>query len=175
MQNLLDLQINSERLILIPTSLKSAREIFQEFTGDITRYMSSEPYGGLEGAKESINKWREKMRNGEDLVLDIFVKKTKEFLGRAILIHIKTGKAELGIWIKKSAHGNHYGKEAVTALKEWADKEIPYEYLYYPVDKRNIASRRIPESLGGIIKAEYKKNISGKILDEVEYRIYPTK
>ena len=46
----------------------------------------------------------------------------------------------------------------------------------YPVDKKNISSRKIPESLGGIIETEYKTtNMAGKILDEVEYRIYPPK
>ena len=42
----------------------------------------------------------------------------------------------------------------------------------YPVDRRNIPSRRIPESLGGVVKEEYEKeNRSGKILDLVCYHI----
>ena len=39
------------------------------------------------------------------------------------------------------------GKEAITALKHWADANLRYEYLAHPVDRRNGASRRIPESL----------------------------
>jgi hypothetical protein len=57
---------------------------------------------------------------------------------------------------------------------EWAKASIEYEYLRYPVDKRNIPSKRIPEQLGGIIGRELKKiNQSGNELDEVEYQIYP--
>jgi ribosomal-protein-alanine N-acetyltransferase len=62
----------------------------------------------------------------------------------------------------------------VSALARWAFENLDVRYLIYPVDRRNTASRRIPESLGGIIEAEYEKtNESGRVLDEVEYRIYP--
>jgi len=78
--------------------------------------------------------------------------------------------------IKKSAHGNKYGREAVRGLKEWIDDHMKYRYISYPVDRKNIPSRKIPESLGGIVEAEYEKESqSGNILDVVEYRIYPQK
>ena len=81
---------------------------------------------------------------------------------------------ELGIWIKKSAHGHGYGKEAVVALKEWANENIEYEYILYPVVDENYASRRIPEFLGGKIAREYdKESMSGKKWHFIEYRIYP--
>lgn len=42
----------------------------------------------------------------------------------------------------------------------------------YPVDSRNTASRKIPESLGGqIIEQSQVKTPSGKILDYLVYRI----
>jgi len=41
------------------------------------------------------------------------------------------------------------------------------------VEKRNIASRKIAESLGGMVRKEYQKlNQLGKTLEEVEYWIY---
>jgi hypothetical protein len=46
----------------------------------------------------------------------------------------------------------------------------------YPVDKRNIASRKIPVGNNGkIVKEEKSKGIAGNELDEYEYRIYPKK
>jgi RimJ/RimL family protein N-acetyltransferase len=101
------------------------------------------------------------------------MKETGEYLGGGGVHAIQPETAELGIWIKKSAHGNAYGREAVTALARWAFESLSVRYLIYPVDRRNLASRKIPESLGARIEAEYPKvNASGNVLDIVEYRVY---
>ena len=69
------------------------------------------------------------MKKGQELVLAILNKKTKEFLGVAGLHHIDTPYPELGVWTKKSAHGHKYGREAMTALKEWADDNLAYDFI----------------------------------------------
>ncbi len=80
---------------------------------------------------------------------------------------------ELGIWLKKEAHHNGYGLEAIDAIVNWAKTHLQYKALKYPVDKRNAASKRIPEKLNGVPAKEYKKiNLSGNVLDEIEYWIY---
>ena len=109
-------------------------------------------------------------------MLAILRKDTREFLGCAGFHNPKSKTPEFGIWIKKTSHGNGYGKEAITALYDWVCGKFEFDYILYPVDKRNIASRKIPESLGGVIKKEYKeKNLVGFELDEVEYHIFPKK
>ena len=61
----------------------------------------------------------------------------------------------------------------MTALIEWAHENIKFNYLKYPVDKKNIASRKIPEKNNGKIMKEYKnKGQGGNELDEYEYWIY---
>ena len=37
----------------------------------------------------------------------------------------------------------------MTGLIEWSHKNIKFNYLIYPVDKKNFASRKIPEKNGG--------------------------
>ena len=116
------------------------------------------------------------MSIGQELQVVILNKTTEEFLGHGGISKLNTNTPELGIWIKKGAHGNKYGREAVGGLKKWAERNLIYKYLTYPVDKRNVASRKIAEALGGSIEAEYKEeNTAGNLLDIVEYRIYPTK
>lgn len=61
---------------------------------------------------------------------------------------------DLGVWVKIGAQGNGYGKEAILELKAWADANLVYEYLVYPVDRRNLANIRVPEALGGVICEE---------------------
>ena len=174
--NLLNVFIESERLKLIPTSEEYAQEIFKEFSDDLTVFMYPKPAKKIGETLSFINLSRKSMQKGEQLQVVILNKLTNEFIGHGGISKLNTDTPELGIWIKKSVHGHKFGREAVKALKEWIDKNKSYKYIIYPVDKRNIPSRKIAESLGGVIEDEYKKeNMSGNILDEVEYRIYPTR
>lgn len=171
--NTTQITLTSDRLQLVPTSEQYAEEIFREFTKDITTYMFPNSPDKIAETVSYIRSMQEKMQNGEEFPVVILDKKTGEFLGGGGAHKLTSSTPELGIWIKKSAHGNRYGREAVHKLKRWIDDTIDYEYIIYPVDKRNIPSRKIAESLGGIVEAEYQKqNISGNILDVVEYRIY---
>ena len=37
----------------------------------------------------------------------------------------------MGVWLKKSVHGHGFGKEAMTAIKKWADDNLDYDYILY--------------------------------------------
>lgn len=166
------LTINSERLILQGISRDFAEDIFSEFTPEITTYML--PHAPLDIAETLgfINSSIDENREGKTFQAVILDTQSLEFLGCAGLHHIDGRTPAFGIWIKKSAHGHGYGKEAVTALKNWADQNLDYDYLLYPVDRRNLASRKIPEALGGTVAREYEEiNQSGEKLFLVEYWI----
>lgn len=168
-------RIESDRLILVPISLDHGDVIFQEFTAEITTYMYPTPPKTPRDTEEFIESSQKKIEAGSDLVMAILNKKTQEFLGCVGLHKLDrdTKDPELGIWVKKIAHGNAYGREAVTAVKKWADENTNYEYIHYPVSKLNIPSRKIVESLGGkVVRELTKENQRGTILDEVEYLIY---
>lgn len=76
------------------------------------------------------------------------------------------------VGLKKNAHGKGYGREAVHTLVKWSKENIDLDYFIYPVDSRNISSRKIPESLGGqIIEQSQVKTQSEKILDYLVYKI----
>lgn len=170
--NLKNVIIESERLKMVPTSEDYAEDIFREFTDEITRFMMPKTPQKIEETLEFIRTSKKAMEKGEELEVIILDKNTGEFIGHGGIRKLNTNTPVLGIWIKKSSHGQKFGREAVKALKEWADKNLKYKYLEYPVDKRNIPSRKIAESLGGTIARELKKtNMAGNLLDEVEYRI----
>lgn len=174
MQDLTNVVIESERLRLIPTSEKYAREIFAEFTSAITTYMSPKPAESIDDTFAFLRQARTELASGDSLNVAILTRVPDEFIGCGGLHHLKSRTPELGIWTKLSSHGQGYGREAVTALAYWALANLDFDYLIYPVDRRNFASRKIPELLGGTIEAEYDKvNASGATLDIVEYRITP--
>jgi len=118
----------------------------------------------------------EKMEKKTDLLFVILDKETKEFLWGSWLHNINTPIISFGIRIKKSAHGHKYGKEAVFALKQYTDQNFNYEYIKYPIERKNIPSKKIIEALWGKIFDEYKKKDFGwREQDMLEYRIYPNK
>ena len=172
--SLLNIQIDSDRLSLLSVSKEHAEDIFREFDEEITTYMYPKPSESVEKLEEWIEDSLNRMENGSNLQLVVTDKQTGEFLGCAGLHETNTKNPELGIWIKKSGHGKKYGREAMEALKEWASRNLQYEYIKYPVAANNISSRKIAESLGGKQAAEYEETtLGGKTWQFIEYRIYP--
>ncbi|MBD2527414.1 GNAT family N-acetyltransferase [Nostoc sp. FACHB-133] len=173
MENLEQVSLESKRLILQAISLEYTEDVFREFTSEITTLMYPKPASSLSETEKIIRDMILQRENHTDLVLVILNKEHLEFLGICEVGAINTDTPELGIWLKKSAHGHGFGREAVYVLKNWVDKNLKYNYLSYPVDKRNIPSRKIAESIGGKVFREFQQtNKSGNLLDEVEYRIY---
>ncbi|MBW4669932.1 MAG: GNAT family N-acetyltransferase [Cyanomargarita calcarea GSE-NOS-MK-12-04C] len=170
--DLLQVKIFSNRLILRTIALEFQEDIFREFTGKITTYMFPRSPENISDTKLFITESLKNMIQGDEIILVILEKKSQEFLGCTGIHKLNSDSPEIGIWLKKSAHGNGYGLETVTTLKEWAEENLDYQYLIYPVDIANIPSRRIPERLGGESFREYDKtNLSGRVLHLLEYRI----
>jgi RimJ/RimL family protein N-acetyltransferase len=168
----LDVKITTNRLLVKPISMTYKSEIFQEFTDEITNYMYPCSAKDISETESFIKDSIFGMKTEDHLIVVILKKDSQEFLGCAGIHKINTNYPELGIWLKKSAHGNNYGLETITALKTWAEENLHYKSLVYTVDKRNVPSRKIPEKLGGRIVREYKKtNLSGKVLQLLEYKI----
>lgn len=166
-------KISSNRIELIPIDMKYAGDCCQNFTKEVTRYMWPSAPKTQEEINQHILLKQSQMREGKEISSFILKKDTEEFLGYVSIHQANTTTPELGIWLKKEAHGHQYGYEALSLLKAWAEHHLQYDYLKYPVDKANIPSRKLAEKLGGQIKDAYiKKSESGNILDEIEYRIY---
>ncbi|OKH51519.1 GNAT family N-acetyltransferase [Calothrix sp. HK-06] len=174
--NLLKIKIVTNRLLLKPIAMQYKSEIFKEFINEIAIYMTPRPAIDIFETESFINESITGLTEGSNLQLVIIKKDTQEFLG-CTGIHNLKAKApslhpEFGIWLKKSAHGNCYGLETIHALKEWAEENLDFDYLIYPVDRNNYPSRRIPERLGGIIVKQYdKQSLSGNTLHLLEYKI----
>lgn len=170
-----NVEVGTDRLLLLPISEKYAEEIFRGFTAEVTRYMFPKSPNRIEETHEFINRSLKGMRRGEDLQFTITAKESGEFLGCCGLHgHDNPKTPELGIWLKIAAHGSGLGKESIVALKQWADENLVYDYLTYPVDRDNVPSRKIPEALGGeIFEESHCMSQDGRMLDIVVYRIYP--
>ena len=171
--DLLNVDIQGERVRLVSLAMDYDTDIFREFTPEITRYMTPKSADKIEETHAFIQGSRASMKEGHNLQLAILLAETGEFLGCCGLHgREEMRKPELGIWLKKGAHGHGYGREAITTLVHWANENLDLDSFIYPVDKANTASRKIPESLGGKVVREVKvKALTGHILDEVIYEI----
>ncbi|AFY65001.1 GNAT family N-acetyltransferase [Geitlerinema sp. PCC 7407] len=166
-------QLETPRLDLRPVTLTDASEIFAAFTPDIARYLYPKAPDRLEETQHFIRQAVQGRHQGYDLTLVIRQKSDQSFLGMTGIHDIHTSHPELGIWLKRSAQGLGVGRETIHALKDWIAENLDAEYIVYSVDRRNLPSRKIAESLGGEIYRESQvMNLSGQILDSLEYHIH---
>jgi RimJ/RimL family protein N-acetyltransferase len=91
------------------------------------------------------------MKAGTELHLVIRLNSTDEFVGAAGLHPADGTMLETGIWIKESAQGHGYGREAVAAVIKWASEKFRPSGSLYPVVDANTPSRKLAEALGGKI------------------------
>ncbi len=162
----------ANRLSLRAFTPADAPEIFAATSPAITRFMSWDPSPSPAAFAEVWRQWLPRMTAGTDLSLVIRLRVTEGFLGVAGVHRIGSPEPEVGIWLKETAHGLGYGREAIGAIVKWAPAHIGAAALIYPVAKQNHPSRRLAESLHGTIIGERNlRKSSGVVLDEVVYRI----
>jgi [ribosomal protein S5]-alanine N-acetyltransferase len=170
--DLTTLTLDSDRLRLLPVSESFTDFIFTEFTPDIATYMYPRPASKRADSEAFVTFAMRENQSGHSLHMVITLRETGDFLGCVGLHDIVSARPEFGIWVKQSAHMHGYGREAIRTLKRWADEHLAYEYLIYPVDSRNMSSRKIPESLGAAIISQFDGTGGmGQELTLIKYRI----
>ena len=158
--------IQSPRLQLSEFQRTDAAEVFACITPSITRFMRWEPPSW----SEYLARCDQRLRTPNPNTLSFVIRRlaNNECLGMAGLEYSDTTSPELGLWIKESAHHQGFGREVVAALAGWAHKNLGKQSFIYPVAVQNIASRRIAESLHGVIIGQR----TNPKYDSVVYRIH---
>lgn len=170
--DLTKIKIVKDDIHLRPISIDDKDDIYNEFTEEIVAYMYPPVPKDIDETIDFIESSIATMDAGLNIQLSIVDNNTDEFLGCVGLHRIDNDIPEFGIWVKKGAHGKNIGKKSIKMLYDFACENLSHEYYKYPVDKRNVASRKIPESLGGeIYKYECHERPVGDPLDIAEYHI----
>ncbi|AYO54798.1 GNAT family N-acetyltransferase [Acinetobacter wuhouensis] len=142
--------IQSSRITLKPFTAHDADESYGCITPTLTRFMSWEPPENRQVYDGIWQGWIQHIAERSEYVFIIRHAESGEFLGLGGLHDVQSKTPELGIWIREDRHGAGYGKEAVTAIANWASANFDFEHFIYPVAIENHASCRIAESLNGI-------------------------
>lgn len=156
--NISKTNLRSERLNLTLIQLEDAKEVNQNFTQEVVKYLYPKLHRNLQETKEIVA-WM--IRNNESLQEEVYtirLKDTDEFIGLCGLHNLKN-LVEVGIWTKASSFGNHYGREAVGLLLKRA-KSLKIDTVIYPVDYRNIASVKVAQYFGGVLVNHKEKTLS---------------
>lgn len=140
------MNIETKRLVLVPITQKYTFDIFKNFNNEVAKYMFPCPAKEICETINIVENWIRQRADKTDYVYAITLKETSEFLGVAGLHDLNNEAPELGIWTKINIHGNHYGREAIGGIIEYAKKQ-GIAKLIYPVDKRNIASKKYRYSM----------------------------
>lgn len=167
-----DIKIKTERLILEPVKDSYIDDILEHFTEEVTKYMPFNPQGDREEIINFVNESKRTLSQNTDLVM-VALDSKGNFIGCCGIHTITNESIELGLWLKKSSQGKGLGTEIITSLIEFIENNFTFNYILYPVDEENIASKKIPEKLGFIPAKKYKK-FKNKITDLniIEYRKY---
>jgi RimJ/RimL family protein N-acetyltransferase len=158
--NLSKVKIESERLLLVSGNVDFAENIFLEYRDPVIKYMNYGPPESLEILKGRMKNRETEMKEGVQLFMAILLKETGEFIGCMALEDLQEENPEMGGWLKKSAHGHGYGREAAAALKQWAEEHLEYGHILWPCAVANKSSCKLAESLGGKVHREYEKTMA---------------
>ncbi|MEA9414931.1 GNAT family N-acetyltransferase [Flavobacterium sp. PL02] len=164
--------IKTKRLILKPIEEKYIDDIYESFTSEVTKFMPFNPKANKNEIIDFVLNSKKGLLEKTDIVfvvLDI----DEKFTGCCGIHNINPESIEVGLWLKKESQGQGFGTEIITKIIEFIEQNFKVEYILYPVDEENIASRKIPEKLGFIPFKTYKKRKTDTIdLNIIEYRKY---
>ncbi|MDR6460619.1 RimJ/RimL family protein N-acetyltransferase [Chryseobacterium vietnamense] len=166
------IEIKTKRLTLSPVEDLHIDDILEHFTNEVTRYMPFNPQGNRQDIITFVDESKRTLLQNTDLVM-VAIDSDGDFIGCCGMHNITEESVELGLWLKKSSQGKGLGTEIITALIEFLEKNFTLNYILYPVDEDNRASRKIPEKLGFIPAKKYKKQKNHLTdLNIIEYRKY---
>lgn len=167
-----NIRIKTDRLILKPVEDLYIDDINEFFTAEVTKYMPFNPTGDRNDVLNFVNSSKESLLKNTDLVMAV-LDLNEKFIGCCGIHNISGESIELGLWLRKDRQGMGLGTEIITSLIEFLENNFTFQYIFYPVDEENIASRRIPEKLGFSPYKKYQKNKgTSSYLNIIEYRKY---
>jgi RimJ/RimL family protein N-acetyltransferase len=145
------IEINTRRIVLRSFSATDASEVFACITPAITRFMSWTAPASL---ADFAAVWRSWLLSGHADSDFHFVARSRaegRFLGLIGVHQARTVRPELGLWLREDGHQQGYGREALAAVMQWAAHHLRPEGFEYPVAEKNRASRKLAETLGGVL------------------------
>ena len=178
--------IITDRCILRPTQIEDGKmmhEAVLESFSELHYFMhwAKEKPSLPESEAHAIlaaENWLLKKNDEPYLALIVLDKITRKFIGAASYHHYNWGipSVEIGYWIRASESGKGLMTEVITAMTQYAFKQLSVQRIAITCDPDNIKSKNIPERLGYVLEGRLKnhriKPNNGKVGDTLIYAKY---
>lgn len=164
-----DINLETDRLVLIPISEDDAEDIYQNVKEyDIARWLINLPHPyPKDGAIKFIREAKELMKKGNSYELAIRLKSNGELIGVMTLCKVdkKNKNSELGYWIAKKYWNIGLATEVGFKVLEFGFNVLKLERIFAKCVPENEASKKVMEKIG----MEYEGTMHHEILKENKY------
>jgi len=139
--------LTTERLVLRPMTQADIEPLWPALKDEANmKYWSRGPIDTLEEARAYLQ-WNIKSEGVSCFTLAPLTE-PDQALGWVVLMHRKSGVAEIGYLLHPEAHGQGYAREAVETIIKYGFENLEYRRIYADVDPDNAPSIRLLEVLG---------------------------
>jgi RimJ/RimL family protein N-acetyltransferase len=147
-------ELAGERVLVRPYRVEDAealREAVEESREHIRAWLPfADAHQSIEETRDWITHTIAQWLLRENMGTGVFLREDGAFLG-GLGLHIRSweiGFFEIGYWLRASAEGHGYMREAVSLLIEFAARDLLASRLEIRCDARNARSAAVAESLG---------------------------
>ena len=147
-------ELAGERVLVRPYRVEDAealREAVEESREHIRAWLPfADAHQSIEETRDWITHTIAQWLLRENMGTGVFLREDGAFLG-GLGLHIRSweiGFFEIGYWLRASAEGHGYMREAVSLLIEFAARDLLASRLEIRCDARNARSAGVAESLG---------------------------
>lgn len=147
-------------LMMVPATIEYAKEIFKIVSQDPKNMIFWMPDGLFESPEHVLVSYYRRNRDVKTMMFGIF--KDSKFLGEIGFsgIALKSGKVEIGYWLRKSARGHGIINKLLPRIEKIAFEQDWCHKIQIHCDAKNIVSKSIAEKNGyvleGIIRQDSK-------------------
>ncbi len=137
-------RIETERLILRPTSMDDAEQMFSNWASDpeVTKYLYWQPHADIEVTRGILAEWDQKNAQPDYSHWGLEIKATGQLIGAGgsvSAINERHRSAEIGYCLSRAHWGRGYMTEAVSEM---------IRHLFLAVGLNRIAAYHDPENIG---------------------------
>lgn len=174
MPPLSNVRIQTPRLVLRPLEPSDAPALFAIFSDPaVMRFWSTPPWASLADAHALIARDQAAMADDTYIRLGIAHRADDALIGHCTLFDLdaQCRRAELGYGLARSAWGNGYLQEAVTALLDFGFDQMGLNRVEADTDPRNAASVRSLDRLGFVREGLLRERwiVAGEVSDTALY------
>lgn len=168
------MRIEAGRTRLRRLTAADAPAIFDMYSHpEVTRYWSAAPFTDMAQAEKRIADALENYANDTAYPLAVVRVDDDRVIGNCTLwnFHRQNRRAEVGYMLARPCWGHGYMHEAMTALLEFAFRDMQLHRLEADIDPRNAASAKTLERLGfcreGLLRERWI--VEGEVSDSAVY------